>query len=173
MAYNSTIKNKHCKCSPDCKLWPTEGNKGYHFSHLPAGIKEQIGNKRKISLRNNVNRTNLKRKVYLAQSKVDMPKTALKRPNKPIPKISKSMAIKLREYAKLKKEFMKEHPICAADFNYCSILATDIHHSKGRVGKLLLDVKYFVPVCRSCHRKIEDNPNMAKELNLSISRLKN
>jgi hypothetical protein len=35
--------------------------------------------------------------------------------------------------------------------------ATDIHHMKGRENDLLLDINYWLPVCRSCHRKITDD----------------
>ena len=29
--------------------------------------------------------------------------------------------------------------------------ATECHHSRGRIGKLLLDKRYWVPLCRDCH----------------------
>lgn len=49
--------------------------------------------------------------------------------------------------------------------------ATDVHHMKGRVGKLFLDKRYWLPVSRAGHRKIEENPNWAKEMGYSLNRL--
>lgn len=50
-------------------------------------------------------------------------------------------------------------------------MATEIHHMKGRVGDLLLDQKYWLAVSREGHRKIEENPDWAKEMGYSISRI--
>lgn len=49
--------------------------------------------------------------------------------------------------------------------------AVDIHHMKGRVGKLLLDERYWLPVSRKGHIKIENNPLWAKEMGYSDYRL--
>lgn len=61
-------------------------------------------------------------------------------------------------------------------------LATEVHHKKGRVGyaddwarrngiPLLIDVRYFLPVSREGHNKIENNPEWAKALGYSHDRL--
>ena len=50
-------------------------------------------------------------------------------------------------------------------------MTTEIHHKKGRVGKLLLDQNYWLAVSREGHRKIEENPEWAKEMGYSVSRL--
>lgn len=42
----------------------------------------------------------------------------------------------------------------------------DVHHSRGRVGKLLMETDYWVPVCRAHHRWIGDNPAEARRLGL-------
>lgn len=41
-----------------------------------------------------------------------------------------------------------------------------VHHSKGRVGLLLFDTRYWVPVCEECHRWIGDNVEKARGLGL-------
>ena len=41
----------------------------------------------------------------------------------------------------------------------------------GRENEMLLDVNYFKALCLGCHRKVEENPNWAKEMDLSVSRL--
>lgn len=59
---------------------------------------------------------------------------------------------------------------------------TDVHHAKGKQGyaddyarlndlPLLLDERFWVPVGRECHVKIETNPAWAKKMGYSLSRL--
>jgi len=85
------------------------------------------------------------------------------------------ISIKLRKltirYTKLRAEFLKDHPLCDAKLKHCTRIATDIHHMKGR-GKFLLNILTWLPVCRECHRYIEEHPYEAKQLGLSESRLK-
>lgn len=56
----------------------------------------------------------------------------------------------------------KGYPICRK----LSHAATDIHHKRGRVGKLLLDMTHWLPVCRLAHNWIHDNPAEAKSKGL-------
>lgn len=49
----------------------------------------------------------------------------------------------------------------------------DIHHKRGKIGDLLVDTRYFLPVCRACHNFLHDNPKIAKELGFSEDRLNN
>lgn len=60
----------------------------------------------------------------------------------------------------------KKCPMCGKD-------ATQVHHKKGRIGKLLLDVRFFLPVTQDCHQYIEEHPEWAKEQGYSLSRLEN
>lgn len=80
------------------------------------------------------------------------------------------MAQTNREYSKLRKQFLSEKPICRAKIHNCSIKATDVHHMRGR-GSYHLDTTTWLPVCRNCHMWIETNPEDAKELGYSISRV--
>jgi len=80
------------------------------------------------------------------------------------------MAQKNREYAKLRKQFLNEKSICRAKIDRCSLIATDIHHTKGR-GKYHLDTSTWLSVCRNCHMWIENNPADAKELGFSSDRI--
>jgi len=52
-------------------------------------------------------------------------------------------------------------------------IATEVHHMKGREGVMLLDTKYWLAVSREGHVKIELNPEWAKEMGFSVSRLHN
>jgi hypothetical protein len=95
----------------------------------------------------------------------------------PIQKVSEKQGKLLSKYAQLKKKFMLGR-WCAYHGKPC--LPTDIHHAKGRIGfaddqeiPLLVDVRYFVPLCREAHKFIEENPKFAKENGYSESRLRN
>jgi len=74
-------------------------------------------------------------------------------------------------YSKLRKEFLKNNDLCEAHITgICTIKATDIHHMKGR-GVYYLKQSTWLPVCRSCHIWIEEQPKKAKELGFSENRL--
>lgn len=81
---------------------------------------------------------------------------------------SKKRSRQEREYAKLRKEYLDDHEYCEV----CgSFLANQIHHRAGRIGKLLTNTKFFLAVCPTCHKLIEERPQWAKEKGFSISRL--
>jgi len=50
---------------------------------------------------------------------------------------------------------------------------TDIHHSKGRIGSLFLDERYWIALSREGHKRVEENPEWAKENGFSLNRLSN
>lgn len=92
---------------------------------------------------------------------------------KPIAKVSEKQIERLAKYRKVRDQFMKEHPNCQARLQGCTIKATDCHHSRGKVGDLLTDKRYFKALCRSCHNYIETHPSQSKEMGFSLSRLEN
>lgn len=87
-----------------------------------------------------------------------------------IKKVSDKMAVNLREYKKVRTEFLTLHPNCQANLKNCTKVATQIHHKKARIGSLLTDATHFLAVCHSCHHWIELHPLESKELNLSLER---
>lgn len=93
----------------------------------------------------------------------------LPRSTKPIAKVSKSRAVQLRKYEKNKAEYLAENNVC--EFPGCRRTDVTLHHRKGRVGKLLADMGHFCALCPDHHRYVEEHPNEAKYLNLSVSRL--
>lgn len=42
-----SIKRKNCKCSDNCRLWPTIGYAGFNVSHAPIEVKEKKAIKKK------------------------------------------------------------------------------------------------------------------------------
>ena len=64
------------------------------------------------------------------------------------------------EYAEARQQWLSENSTCAC----CPSPAADVHHSRGRLGDLLMDERYWVPVCRVCHDWIHSNMDAARDL---------
>lgn len=90
-----------------------------------------------------------------------------KRP--PITPISDKKAKQLVEYRKVRDEYFKEHPTC--EFLGCYKTNITLHHMAGRTGDLLTDKRYFKSLCLKHHQWVEENPEKAKKLGLSTTRL--
>jgi len=88
-----------------------------------------------------------------------------------IAKKSEKQKVKDESYKLINKAYLIKNPICAAKLPGCLGKSSQVHHKKGRIGDLLIDTKYFLAVCMHCHQVIENNPELAKKLNLSESRL--
>jgi hypothetical protein len=89
---------------------------------------------------------------------------------KKISPISKKMKVVMDEYSKRRAAYLVIHSYCEAKIPGCTTNATDIHHKAGR-GENHLKISTWLAVCRNCHRWIEENPDAAKELGFSESRL--
>jgi len=72
-------------------------------------------------------------------------------------------------YLKKKKEYLTAHVRC--EVKGCNRVSEDVHHKKGRIGKLLYNEKYFRSVCRFHHTEIEMNPDWAIKNGYSLKRL--
>lgn len=65
------------------------------------------------------------------------------------------------QYEALANEFKRLNPMCGV----CHKKPTsDVHHSRGRLGPLLMDQRFWIPVCRTCHDWIGSNPDAARKL---------
>lgn len=98
------------------------------------------------------------------QSRSKSPK---KKEQKPIRRVSAKRSKENVQYLKVRLEFLNENQTCKC----CGASATDVHHSKGRLGASLTDKAFFVALCRRCHDKVENNPIWAKEQGYSLNRL--
>lgn len=87
---------------------------------------------------------------------------------KPIPKQSEKRKELDKEYNKEAKKFKQDNPVCKV--KGCNNPTEHVHHMKGRIGSLLLDKNYWLPVCMKCHLKIESNPAWAKQNGYSLNR---
>lgn len=66
------------------------------------------------------------------------------------------------EYMLRKQAFLMKYPMCAV---FPKLHAVDVHHSRGRLGPLLMDERFWIPVSRIGHVFIHDNRARARELN--------
>ena len=88
---------------------------------------------------------------------------------------SKRRAAEEREYLKERNEWLErpENSICAV----CIVeqepipqRATQVHHKKGRIGKLLLDKRFWLGVCDEHHRVITEHSAEAIRKGYSLPR---
>ena len=89
--------------------------------------------------------------------------------SKRIKPISDKQLIRLAEYRLVRDKYFKLNPIC--EFKGCYSTEITLHHKAGKIGDLLCDIRYFCSLCFHHHRIVEENPKLAKELNLSVDRL--
>ncbi len=76
----------------------------------------------------------------------------------PIRKVSKKLAKDMKAYSVLRKQFLKNNPMCAV---YPKLKATDIHHMAKR-GINYLNTATWLAVSRDGHRWIHENPSLAR-----------
>lgn len=88
-----------------------------------------------------------------------------------INKFSDNRAKENKVYLTLRKVYLENHKVCEIGVKGCRREATTVHHGKGRIGKLLTDIRYFVAACGNCHVWCEANVNEAKEMGVSVDRL--
>lgn len=107
--------------------------------------------------------------------KKSAPKTKARKTR--IPKQSEEGKERMAVYMAIRELFLSDYPDCLAHsivhpepVGRRKELATEIHHKKGRNGDLLFDVRYWLPVCRSCHETITLQSEWAYNEGLSLSR---
>lgn len=90
---------------------------------------------------------------------------------KSISPVSKKRQVEMDEYSKKRLAFLALHVTCQAKLVDCKGTSTDVHHMAGRVGDNYLNMSKWLALCRNCHSWVENNPEEAKELGFSESRL--
>ena len=72
-----------------------------------------------------------------------------------------------RLYRQLAKEFLLNNPRCRRCQSLGEYVRADqVHHLRGRLAALLLDTRYFIPLCQRCHSFVHAHPNSARESGL-------
>jgi len=90
------------------------------------------------------------------------------KPRKPIRRRSAKMRGLMAEYNVRKAAYLQKHPWCAV-YPWVGKIgrqvrnpATEIHHTRGRAGTLLLDERYWLGVSAAGHDYIHENPQAAR-----------
>lgn len=72
--------------------------------------------------------------------------------------ISKKQVKRINEYRFVRNVYLDENPECEK----CGGVANEIHHKLHiRTGKALTETKYFMAICRPCHKFVHDYPKNA------------
>lgn len=106
-----------------------------------------------------------KKKVPKPETKKAIPKKRVA-----VKKISDKEKERQKKYRKARKEFMSEPENIKCSFPGCNQVTTEIHHPKGRIGKMLLDKSNMVGFCHTHHQWVHDNDSEAREMGLLKSR---
>ena len=80
-----------------------------------------------------------------------------------VKKVSESKAQELKEYNKLKKQFLETKMACEMRLPGCFLNSFDIHHCSKSESNFL-NTNTWLAVCRSCHKKLEDLPAEERRL---------
>lgn len=84
-------------------------------------------------------------------------KTTGAKPKKPVKKVSEKRKEIDKEYLKIRKDYLTKNLRCMARVKCNGAVSEDLHHRKGRIGKLLIDERFFMAVCRKCHDHIHSH----------------
>lgn len=101
----------------------------------------------------------------------------------PIKKVSENQSKLVAQYAKKKKVWLRGKK-CQGKFPHNCTIQYDLtcHHMQGRIGyadewavennmPLMLDERFWMPLCLEAHRYIEEHPKFAYEHQYSFKRL--
>ncbi len=70
----------------------------------------------------------------------------------------------MRVYRRQAAAYKIANPTCSGPV--CRQPTSDVHHTRGRSGSLLLDERFWRPVCRKCHDWIAAEPEAARAVGL-------
>lgn len=91
-------------------------------------------------------------------------------PITPVKKVGDKMKEDLKIYRKEARKFITANPKCKMNMKGCEGEARCVHHSKGRIGDLLLDKRYWVPSCYHCNLMVEIKDAEARNKGLKLSK---
>lgn len=89
-------------------------------------------------------------------------------PRQPIPRLSKRGAERNKEYARAKRQWWKlvqscKCPVMLLLFAKVVPVSKSPHHTRGRIGTLLCDTRYWLAVSERGHEWIHQHPKEARE----------
>jgi len=81
----------------------------------------------------------------------------------PLRRVSTKQSARLRIYAKLRTEYLSDHPAC--QWPQCPCLATEIHHKEGRFKNLNV-TSTWSGLCHAHHVEVHSHPAEARAMGL-------
>ena len=84
------------------------------------------------------------------------------KPTKRIPRMSAKQLEESKEYAWRKKEFLESHEHCERCKKPIPFSARDLHHWAKRAGKLYLENRLWLCLCRRCHEWVHRHEQIAQ-----------
>ncbi len=107
-------------------------------------------------------------RCWSAQSKSNTKPTVVRK------KIAARSSKKIKQdalYSLLRRKFLEENPMCQARvLGKCTRIASQVHHKKGRIGKLYLDTSKWLAICHECHTWATEFSKEAIEMGISEKR---
>jgi hypothetical protein len=82
----------------------------------------------------------------------------------PVRRRSDRMRAVMAAYRKEREIFLLEHPQC--QLPGCNAKSRDVHHTRGRIGVLLMLKRFWKAVCRQHHDWIQLHPTEAREIGM-------
>lgn len=95
-----------------------------------------------------------------------LPKTITKSKVKKISPRSEKRIIADKRYSKLRKKYLEENPNCQIQFDGCTGVSVDIHHTYSGKDRAThyIDVPTWLGACRFCHNHVHSFPEEARKL---------
>ena len=110
------------------------------------------------------------KQCWLKENSTPLPKKS----PKPIKPKSDKKSVQDQLYAVLRNKFFQDNnnKSCKARLNSCTLAASDVHHlySGSSRSEHYLNVKEWIPVCRSCHSKIHDELTKDEAIALNLKK---
>ena len=78
----------------------------------------------------------------------------MRKPPRPLCKVSKTRAEQMKVYRARKKVFLETHEYCFVCGCWIALDIRELHHVRGRAGKLYLDERFWECACSDCHAQI-------------------
>lgn len=73
---------------------------------------------------------------------------------------SSALAKRIAIYRPRAAAFLVANPTCA--WTGCAKASDDVHHTRGRIGRLLLEERWWKPACRGHHDRCKTEPVAAR-----------
>lgn len=78
----------------------------------------------------------------------------------------------MHQYRKDRVGYLEANQRCVSRRQIgCTLFATEVHHRRGRVGRLLLDQTHWAALCHGCHSYYTEHPAEAYESGISERRI--